>query len=208
MSKDIYNKIYLDLPDERRYLPTFLLNSKWEVDFNIVDKMPELLNMEASSHNIIDIYSYLSKSNKLPYIEVLNLPVISLIQKIDPDFKEQLYPQLEHFDGNPIRGKRLVDNYLIYGAPTWYEWCLNHWGCKWNARKTTILPGHKILFITPDKMPLNWFNRIVEIYQKPIIMEYVSEDYYHGMVSYDGECIKIEEVIKISAKEYKKFLHM
>lgn len=30
-------------------------------------------------------------------------------------------------------GKKAQINIEKYGAPTWYEWCIRNWGCKWNA---------------------------------------------------------------------------
>lgn len=30
-------------------------------------------------------------------------------------------------------GKQAYENIREYGAPTWYEWCVAHWGTKWNA---------------------------------------------------------------------------
>lgn len=36
-------------------------------------------------------------------------------------------------------GKAYIDNILEYGHDTWYEWCIDNWGTKWNACETTIL---------------------------------------------------------------------
>lgn len=35
-------------------------------------------------------------------------------------------------------GRRYVSNIEKYGAPTWYLWCIRHWGTKWNAGYTEI----------------------------------------------------------------------
>lgn len=35
-------------------------------------------------------------------------------------------------------GKAYIDNIIDYGDDTWYEWCVKHWGTKWNACECKI----------------------------------------------------------------------
>jgi hypothetical protein len=35
-------------------------------------------------------------------------------------------------------GKAYIDNILEYGADSWYDWCIDNWGTKWNATEGTI----------------------------------------------------------------------
>lgn len=37
-------------------------------------------------------------------------------------------------------GKKYLFNIRVYGFPTWYEWCNNKWGTKWNAYDCEELP--------------------------------------------------------------------
>ena len=42
----------------------------------------------------------------------------------------------EHFDADPkhrARADQYKANIEKYGAPTWHEWCFEHWGTKGNA---------------------------------------------------------------------------
>ena len=47
----------------------------------------------------------------------------------------------EHFDADPQR-RAIADQWKAniekYGAPTWYEWSVEHWGTKWNARYAEV----------------------------------------------------------------------
>ena len=47
-------------------------------------------------------------------------------------------------------GKAAWNNIQKYGAPTWYEWSIEHWGTKWNACECTPLnlEANAILFST------------------------------------------------------------
>lgn len=54
--------------------------------------------------------------------------------------KSELESEKEYLDQNPNItpeewefGKQAYKNIREYGAPTWYEWCIAHWGTKWNA---------------------------------------------------------------------------
>ena len=44
-------------------------------------------------------------------------------------------------------GILLVSNIRNYGAPTWYEWCVENWGTKWNSCDTYI-SGDSLCFWT------------------------------------------------------------
>ena len=44
-------------------------------------------------------------------------------------------------------GILLVSNIRNYGAPTWYEWCVENWGTKWNSCDTYI-SGNALCFWT------------------------------------------------------------
>lgn len=54
--------------------------------------------------------------------------------------KSESESEKEYLDQNPDItpeewefGKQAYENIREYGAPTWYEWSIAHWGTKWNA---------------------------------------------------------------------------
>ena len=45
----------------------------------------------------------------------------------------------EQLDSNEIeKGKENAGLFLKYGAFTWFEWCIDHWGTKWNSSEGNI----------------------------------------------------------------------
>ena len=101
------------------------------VDFNKIIPMPESLNIEAGSRtdrglkfykDFIEVYTLGDTMNmdKLRSIPV-NSEEIFLRQRKDiPRDEWEL-------------GKAAWQNIRDLGAPTWYEWCNQNWGTKWNA---------------------------------------------------------------------------
>ena len=93
-------------------------------DFNRMIPMPsELLETKADAGVAYDVY-YGDAEPMLssPWVKDLGIETV-----------EQLR---EHFDAHPefrataAQHKANIEN---YGAPTWYEWSIQHWGTKWNA---------------------------------------------------------------------------
>lgn len=62
-------------------------------------------------------------------------------------------------------GKQYVENKQKYGYTTWYDWCVNNWGTKWNACDTVYDAKNKLLqFNTAWSVP------------KPIFVEIAREN--------------------------------
>ena len=65
-------------------------------------------------------------------------------------------------------GKQAYKNILEYGAPTWYEWCIVHWGTKWNAYgfedNTAEKPSSELYFQTAWDAPHALLTRLSEMY--------------------------------------------
>lgn len=61
--------------------------------------------------------------------------------------------ELTEHDSIPISHdiqKRLI---LNYGYDNWYDWCMNHWGCKWGAYDTEIINDNTFTFYTVNATP-------------------------------------------------------
>lgn len=100
------------------------------IDFNKIAPMPESLNIVAGSQtdhglkayrDFIDVYTLMGTLEK----DLLHIPKAS-----ETAFLKK------RADINPEEwslGRTAFQNLQQYGAPTWYEWCINNWGTKWNA---------------------------------------------------------------------------
>ena len=101
------------------------------VDFNKIIPMPESLNIEAGSRtdrglkfykDFIEVYTL---GGTINMENLRNIPVKSeeIFLRQRTDIRRDEWEL----------GKTAWNNLRQYGAPTWYEWCNQNWGTKWNA---------------------------------------------------------------------------
>ncbi len=103
------------------------------VDFNKIIPMPESLNIESGSRtdrglkahsDFIDVYVFSRNAE-----EALNA-----LQNIPRESEDAFLRKRSDVKADEWElGKTARNNVQNYGAPTWYEWCTNNWGTKWNA---------------------------------------------------------------------------
>lgn len=89
------------------------------------------------------------------------------------DFR-RLLPIPESLDLSDVWGDhekleaRCQHNLKHHGYTDWYDWCINQWGCKWNASSTYLLSNEEehlcILFDTPWSPPEFWFRSLCEAF--------------------------------------------
>lgn len=101
------------------------------VDFNKVIPMPESLNIESGSKSnagIKAVKEYLNsmldehKDKTGTYDDFFN-DLRSHRNDISDEKEKEIWDI----------GVTAVENLHKYDAPTWYEWCINNWGTKWNS---------------------------------------------------------------------------
>ena len=101
------------------------------MDFNKVIPMPESLNIEAGSRTDRGLKAYRD------FVEVYTLAGTMNMDKLDaiPVESENVFLQQRKDikEDEWELGKAAWNNIRQYGAPTWYEWAIRHWGTKWNA---------------------------------------------------------------------------
>jgi hypothetical protein len=153
------------------------------IDFNkILPRPKELDDTEESSTTDLCIYYYLITDNK----EHLISSVISnrsfskeKILKISKDRLNEMFKI----------GKKYFENYIKYGATTWYQWCISNWGSKWNAYDSYIVEKGDccaaIRFFTAWSGVPNIINKLTEMFPTfTFEYKYADEDMGYNC----GEC--------------------
>lgn len=101
------------------------------VDFNKIIPMPESLNVESGSRT--------DKGIEIVKTYFENMPEEQSDKEgtYDEFFEDLRSHSAEISDEEEKKiwniGVTAVENLHKCGAPTWYEWCTNNWGTKWNA---------------------------------------------------------------------------
>lgn len=66
---------------------------------------------------------------------------------------------------NVALGRQYLTNLQKYGAPTWYEWCVENWGTKWNAYDfVRSFEPNTIIFHTAWSCALNVIKQLSKMY--------------------------------------------
>ena len=87
------------------------------------------------------------------------------------DYKELGVNNLEDL------GNVYINNILQYGADSWYDWCCENWGTKWNASDTYIIDDTEIEFSTAWSCPVNIFKELSKQFSGvEIAVDFADED--------------------------------
>jgi len=139
-------------------------DSKLQFDFNKIIPMPPELNIVSGSitDHCIDIYlTYLNPYNDAIKKEDAKLKVFEnakvlanrnkgimrysgectkkMISQIIDSHKREGFDKLEDFIEY---GRKAVENIMNHNAVSWYDWCNENWGTKWNACHNIYLEEH------------------------------------------------------------------
>lgn len=179
------------------------------MDFNKVIPMPESLNIEAGSRTDRGLKAYRD------FVEIYTLAGTMNMDKLDaiPVESENVFLQQRKDikEDEWELGKAAWNNIRQYGAPTWYEWAIHHWGTKWNAygyEDGEDYSGEdKLSFQTAWSAPHPVLERLSEMFPDiEMEHEWADEDIGQncGRYSYQGG-ERIEEYFPESEKEAIEF---
>ena len=163
-------------------------------DFNKIIPMPESLNIESGSITDEAIIYYVTDRCTLPlralkaddkslvdkavnnrfsqsWSEEVFLRVLEITHDMSAEKKEELYN----------KGQTYVSNIKKYGHATWYEWCYQNWGTKWNAYSNTQEDEDTITFETAWSNPEPVMLKLSEMYPEAVIEHWwADEDMGHN----------------------------
>lgn len=183
-------------------------------DFDKVIPMPETLNIPAGSETDRGMKLYMEfvetyfrgrelSGRALPNEELLNIPEKSEVDYLDArkDIVKETFSL----------GKKAFQNKIKYGCATWYDWCIENWGTKWNSYGYEDLNSSdedfSIRFLTAWSAPHPVLDKLAQMYPDiEIVHEWADEDigYNLGRYSY-GNGERIEEYFPESEKECVEF---
>lgn len=171
MANVVYNKV-IGLSD--KVLKKYLINENGEVDFNILIPMPKELNITYGSGSIPTSkgVKYVSESTKAEEKE--HEPIYNMLKKA---LKKSGATTQQEFVNYCLQGNNIFNNIVSisdfrgpykegrvttyiqgfynlekYGYKDWYDFCIDKWGCKWNANNTDVY-SNIISFETPWSSP-------------------------------------------------------
>lgn len=207
VSEDAMNKI------KRRYFTENCL------DFNKIIPMPKTLELESGSITSIAIfYAYICKDDeeKKKIEDILKRagPYESINKRLQ-EYKEagqykNIYKEATKYKPSEIQkslnistleelGDTYIRNIEIYGYTTWYEWCIENWGTKWNVNDFSF-NNTTMIFYTAWATPEKIFEKISEeLPNEHIEVKYADECYSNfnnGKLTFENGLIDYEVELK------------
>lgn len=165
------------------------------ISFQKLIPMPEALDIEYGTRTDQGLSAY--REFVEFYLQGRSAEEVDLLHI--PQEKEELYLE-EHQDIQKDEwelGRTAFQNLTLYGASTWYEWCNENWGTKWDAYgfdNFGLFQDGSLRFLTAWSPPHPVIERLAEIYPDlSILHEWVDEElgYNCGRREYaDGDLIE------------------
>ena len=167
------------------------------LDFEKIIPMPKSLKVESSSLENVAIAAYLSAIN--PDCEYFNNDFKKMscsdFDKIACDIRKNMFisqtfrmSEKEILSFSEVfssgvdemlnAGQQYIDNFIKYGATSWYKWRKNNWGTKWNSYSGIInAANNEIWFQTANNFPEPVIKALSEMYPDlSIIVRYSDEN--------------------------------
>ena len=196
----VKNKIYFECDEaEVQKVKDFMSSPDKAFDFNRLIPMPEELNLESGSKETLAIDCAKAAREGQTSCEA---------------FRKRRYGT-ESFQELVDLGEKYLSNKEKYGFTTWYGWCSEKWGCKWNA-DDAVWDGRMVEFNTPWSFPEPIAYALATQFRLPFRWEFADEDLGNncGIADFDCDSMSVDynddfefacDVWEIDPKEERAF---
>ena len=152
-------------------LPLFTMDQGEECfDFNKIIQMPKSLEIEAGSQEDVAIEAVMRKLSSEKY----SFRRRDYCKMSDEEFQKRLHGKTE--DELARIGLQYISNKVLYGATTWYDWCCDNWGTKWNAYSNEQEDEDTISFETAWSNPEPIMLKLSEMYPDMVIEHWWADE--------------------------------
>ena len=144
MPNNIKNRLVIKSSDEQvKEVLDFLRGEPYSngaeryIDFNKIIPMPEELNIESGSKGNTGMEYLLACAERYDFSGKYK----GVKEKFETLSLERQKKYIE-------LGAKYLKNIANYGFKTWYDWCVENWGTKWNAYSQSLENENEIWFET------------------------------------------------------------
>lgn len=206
----VINEIQFKTTDEKfTEIVNTITSEEGYLDFNKILPMPEELIITAGSITDLALEAYRKYKEGSSLEEAVSDKTAGFID--DNTIKNSTGVKIDLDDSPKMRvikfGERYHRNIEEFGAPTWYEWCIDQWGTKWNASRTEIMYEKKtIRFATAWSNPYPVIERLSEMFPDiDMEVKYADEDigYNCGAYTINGNTIEEQKIDNLDKFAYE-----
>ncbi len=180
-------------------------------DFNKIIEMPESLDIESGSMTEQCIVYYLTDRCTLPLRSlpddrknIIEKLVVNMFggecwaqEVFNRVLKDTKGAEEEKKNKWYQKGKTYVENYQKYGAATWHEWRVKHWGTKWNACESEVKGEDVVEFETAWSAPIPVVEELSRMYPEKVVnIMWADEDTGNntGEIAYQSGLVALDEM--------------
>ena len=155
-------------------------------DFEKVIPMPESLNVVSGTMEGVAVEAAIRKAASVAEHRFSGPKFV--FSMTDAEYKDWLGRCTETEDELCKLGLQYIQNMVLYGAPTWYDWCIEHWGTKWNAYENEQIDKDTIVFETAWSAPEPVMAQLAKMYPNAEIEHWWADEDMGSNTGYARYC--------------------
>lgn len=142
-------------------------------DFNKIIPMPETLKVDDGSIVDVAIETVLRKMSE--HRSLFDHTSYKHMKDEEYECRRSHYDSMDDTQLLEL-GLKYITNKVMYGATTWYDWCWDNWGTKWNSFDNTRHDENTIQFDTAWSAPVKVMLKLSEMYPDETIEHWWADE--------------------------------